>query len=284
MAHFLRDNRLSPCSPLPAAYGAPPTLPRPGDYYVDAVGGSDLNAGTASAPWRTIQKAADTVLAGSTVHVRPGRYQERVRITRPGRSGAPIVYQAEGVARTRGFTILADDITVRNFEITGTEDLWDDGVGIFVNARRCRLENNQIRHATRGGILLFGEPGEAGSADCVVRNNRLYRSALVGIEGERLWPFAVAGVLLSLAYLTRPEALITCALLTTYLVVLWLAQRRLFESTPHGDLTPLITAFLRAPDLKSASCLLRYSALRPASLGLAAAMLLPSAEWQPAQT
>ncbi|HSJ53282.1 MAG TPA: right-handed parallel beta-helix repeat-containing protein [Anaerolineae bacterium] len=170
------------CSPLPAARGAPPAPPRPGDYYVDALTGSNLNPGTASAPWRTIQKAADTVVSGSTVHVRPGRYQERVRVTRPGRAGAPIVFQARGIVRVRGFTILADDIAVRGFEITGTPDLWDDGVGIFVDARRCLLEDNEIRYATRGGILLFCETCEPGSANCVVRNNRLVRNALIGIE------------------------------------------------------------------------------------------------------
>lgn len=174
---------IASCSPLPTPVpGQMPERPQPGDYYVDALRGSNLNPGTASAPWRTIQKAADTVVGGSTVRVRAGRYQERVRVTRPGRSGAPIIFQAEGAVRMRGFTILADDITVRGFEITGTEDLWDDGVGIFVNAGHCVLEDNEIRHATRGGILLFGEMGEPGSTDCIVRNNLLVRNGLVGIE------------------------------------------------------------------------------------------------------
>ncbi len=173
---------IASCSPLSAVRGEPPVPARRGDYYVDARTGSDLNAGSAAAPWRTIQKAADTVVAGSIIHVQPGRYQERVRITRPGRAGAPLVFQAEGTARVQGFTILADDITVRGFEITGTEDLWDDGVGIFVHARRCRLEDNNVRHAIRGGILLFGEPGESSSAECVVRNNRLFGNGLMGIE------------------------------------------------------------------------------------------------------
>ncbi|GIP21628.1 hypothetical protein J22TS3_19030 [Paenibacillus sp. J22TS3] len=41
------------------------------DYYV-ATNGNDSNAGTSSAPWKTLQHAADTVPAGSTVHVRGG--------------------------------------------------------------------------------------------------------------------------------------------------------------------------------------------------------------------
>src|SRR4030066_697879 len=46
---------------------------------------------------------------------------------------------------------------------------------------------------------------------------------------------------------------------------------------------PDMTALARPPDLTSVSCLLRYSALRPASLGLAAMALLPSTAWQAAQ-
>src|SRR5574340_327907 len=47
---------------------------------------------------------------------------------------------------------------------------------------------------------------------------------------------------------------------------------------------PDMMAFWRAPDLNSVSCLLMYSAFRPASLGLVGMALLPSTEWQPAHT
>jgi hypothetical protein len=42
-------------------------------YYV-STSGNDNNAGTLAAPWRTIQKAANTVQAGDTVQVRAGTY------------------------------------------------------------------------------------------------------------------------------------------------------------------------------------------------------------------
>jgi hypothetical protein len=45
----------------------------PADLYV-AETGSDANRGTASAPFRTLQHAADVVKAGQTVRVRPGKY------------------------------------------------------------------------------------------------------------------------------------------------------------------------------------------------------------------
>ena len=52
-------------------------------FYVSTAG-SDSNPGTQTAPWRTIQHAADTVRAGSTVNVRGGVYEELVTIKASG--------------------------------------------------------------------------------------------------------------------------------------------------------------------------------------------------------
>jgi hypothetical protein len=52
-------------------------------FYVSTIG-DDSNPGTQRAPWRTIQHAADTVRAGSTVNVRGGIYEERVSIKTSG--------------------------------------------------------------------------------------------------------------------------------------------------------------------------------------------------------
>ncbi len=42
-------------------------------YYV-ATTGNDANSGTLASPWRTIQKAANTMSAGDTVLIRGGTY------------------------------------------------------------------------------------------------------------------------------------------------------------------------------------------------------------------
>ena len=52
-------------------------------YYV-STSGLDTNAGTLSAPWRTIQHAANTVHAGDTVQVRAGTYNEIVTMATSG--------------------------------------------------------------------------------------------------------------------------------------------------------------------------------------------------------
>lgn len=62
-------------------------------YYV-APTGNDDNPGTVAYPWRTIQKAADTLTAGDTVYIRAGTYQERVVPQHSGSAGQPITYAA----------------------------------------------------------------------------------------------------------------------------------------------------------------------------------------------
>jgi len=55
------------------------------DYYV-ALDGEDTNPGTEEEPWQTIQKAADTMIAGDTVYITEGTYVERIV---PQNSGNP---------------------------------------------------------------------------------------------------------------------------------------------------------------------------------------------------
>ena len=61
-------------------------------YYV-ATNGSDSAAGTLDAPWRTIGRAARSVMPGDTVYVRGGTYNETIDIYTSGSAAAgPIVF------------------------------------------------------------------------------------------------------------------------------------------------------------------------------------------------
>ena len=153
-------------------------------YYVDGVNGSDSNLGTSRGrAWRTIQKAADTMAAGAYCIVLAGDYDERVHVTTSGSSGDPITYWAEGTVTMRGFTVDADYIAIRGFDITDTDNDDTDGWGIFVEGSHCLIQDNYIFFATRGGIDLHSDPVDAPTtSDCDVRNNRLYRNASAGIE------------------------------------------------------------------------------------------------------
>lgn len=78
------------------------------DYYVAGDTGLDTNVGTSSLPWKTIQKAADTMIAGDTVNVKGGLtysigkndcgfygfFGATVCLTRSGTTGNYITYQS----------------------------------------------------------------------------------------------------------------------------------------------------------------------------------------------
>src|SRR5437879_3384475 len=62
-------------------------------FYV-APTGTDGAGGSLSAPWRTLQHAADTVRAGDTVIVEPGAYAG-MYLSTSGSASAPITFQAQ---------------------------------------------------------------------------------------------------------------------------------------------------------------------------------------------
>jgi hypothetical protein len=162
----------------------PPVAPSEvNTYYVNHRIGSDSNPGTRALPWKTIQKAADTLTIGNTIIVQTGNYPERVRIDRGGTANAPITFQTQGSVSMYGFTVQANYVTIRGFEITDTPDNSRDGYGIWLQGSGCVIENNYIHHATRGGIQIYARLGaDARTTNCLVLNNRLYRNAMVGIE------------------------------------------------------------------------------------------------------
>lgn len=90
-------------TPTPTPVSSPTPTPTSGITYVPvsqaryvvATTGNDANPGTASQPFRTIQKAADVAVAGDVVVVRTGSYSEAIRIKNEGTSTRPIVFQSE---------------------------------------------------------------------------------------------------------------------------------------------------------------------------------------------
>jgi parallel beta-helix repeat protein len=147
-------------------------------YYVNGAAGNDSNPGTQSLPWKTIQKAANTLIAGDTVVIQPGTYNERVVVTRSGNSGSYIALTAQGTVQCKGFTIRGDYVKVSGFTVTATQGTWsENGFGIWVQATHCLIEDNLAYYCPSGGLILRPE-----SASCVVRNNRFHRNGRAGID------------------------------------------------------------------------------------------------------
>lgn len=106
------------------------------DLYVSE-GGSDSNAGTQSAPYATISKAASVAKAGTTVHVAPGTYTGNIRTNPSGTEAARIRY-------------VSDKKWAAKIVGTGTEFHWDNR-GSYVD-----IVGFDISGSGRGGVVNYG--------------------------------------------------------------------------------------------------------------------------------
>ena len=77
---------------LVAMLFSPMLLAQSGATYYVSTTGSDSNNGSYTAPWLTIQHAANTVTAGATVYVEGGTYYESVSFPNSGTATNPITF------------------------------------------------------------------------------------------------------------------------------------------------------------------------------------------------
>jgi len=155
-------------------------------FYVDARKGNDANNGTASAPWRSVQKAANSAHPGDTVLVVQGDYPERIHVTRSGAPDRPVTLQASGRSVTQGFTITADYIRVIGFEISNHINLFRESYGVYLHGSHDEILNNYLHDLYHDGILLSGEgdPNSSHVANNVIKGNRIERAQNSGIHVE----------------------------------------------------------------------------------------------------
>lgn len=165
----------------------------PNAFYV-AKTGSDSNDGTESSPWLTIQKAANTLVAGEHIYVRVGIYTENntnswfrdsINLTTSGTVGNEIIFEAypdESVIINPNnvgpafFIGGKEYITVKGFEITNCSN---EGIAI-TDSSSILIENNEI-HAVDGaaGGNIAGVRIDD-STNSTIRNNLLYNITVDG--------------------------------------------------------------------------------------------------------
>lgn len=87
-------------------------------YYVKTNGSDSADGLALGSAWVTIQKAANTVIAGDIVRVQPGVYAERVAESTDGSAGSRITYVADGAVTVCGWNITGNYVQVINFDIT----------------------------------------------------------------------------------------------------------------------------------------------------------------------
>jgi hypothetical protein len=186
-------------------------------FYVSPTG-SDSAAGTLVAPWRTIQKAADTLQAGQTAIVAAGNYGERVSIAHSGTHVGPITLQAgnRGHVQLLGFDLSGSNWILSGFDISSRTN-GSEGYGIHVSGSAAydTIQNNYIHELCHEGIFM-----EPGVSHISVLSNRIWRAEMAGaqvdgtddlIQGNEIWgtqqePVRAGGIYSGCVTPNRPDA------------------------------------------------------------------------------
>jgi Protein of unknown function (DUF1565) len=138
-------------------------------YYVNgpSSAASDSNPGSQAAPWKTITKAADTLVAGDTVVVMAGTYSGIVTTKRAGSAASGrISFVASGQVSTGGWSIQHDYVTLKGFRIPN-----EIKIG---NANQCQILDNEII----GGWINWTTLAKSDS--CLVKGNHLHSAKSPG--------------------------------------------------------------------------------------------------------
>ena len=175
-------------------------------FYVSTTG-DDSNPGTQTAPWRTIQHAADTVHAGSTVNVRGGVYEELVNIKTSGNAtdgyitfrsypGETAVLDAEHFTPDARSAILTihdksyvriEGFEIRNFR-TAEHRLTPMGISVMGAGSHIELLKNNVHHIEQTfpgrdapgsggngfGIAVYGTDAKTPISELVIDGNEVH--------------------------------------------------------------------------------------------------------------
>ena len=185
-------------TPTPTPVATPtPTPPTSTSTYYVSTSGNDANNGSSTAPWRTLQKAANTAPVGSTVLVRAGTYAGFL-MTRSGTSASPIVFKgypgdAKPILAAAGAREVvkisnAHDIAVIGFEIKDAAGGAFSGAGIRIEnaSNNIVITNNNIHDNRTWGIHIHS------STNVLVNGNDVSRNE-VGVQVS----YAGSGVVIS---------------------------------------------------------------------------------------
>lgn len=152
---------------------------RAAKLYVSPVG-DDAGAGTITAPWRTIQKAANSAKPGDVVNIRAGIYRELVKINVSGTPAERIVFRSApnevAVLDAAGLRLPAFEaplirlanrkyVTIQGLELRNVRTASDrtvpmgiliDNSGIGIEIRNCRIHHIQQNNAVKNNFNANG--------------------------------------------------------------------------------------------------------------------------------
>lgn len=172
------------------------------DSFFVSQDGSDSGPGTEDKPWRTIQKAAESAVPGSTVYIKAGTYFERINIKVSGKSAeTPVVFRnfeddtviidgsQSSLEEQEDLVHISNQSYVHliGLEITNNTGsnagdlvtgigIWGTGEGIEI--RNCRI--HQISYTGSGvdsgaqAIAVYGRNGDSPISGLVIDGNEIW--------------------------------------------------------------------------------------------------------------
>ncbi len=155
-------------------------------YYV-ATNGNDANSGSIDHPWKTVQKAANTLNAGDTVYVMNGTYHEVVSVTRSGTSSDPMTFRnypgqapvidGAGQGAPSGVLVIQNcaHIRVDGLGIMNTDSVHQSGIWLW-NADDVKVERCYVYNTYSSGIKVNW------SSNIVVNENEIEKCCQSGSE------------------------------------------------------------------------------------------------------
>jgi hypothetical protein len=179
---------------------------RGSSFYVSA-SGDDASPGTQAKPWRTVQHAADTARAGSTVNVRGGVYRERVSINVSGNASDGYItfrsYPGETAVLDAGQLVpegrsgvlsihnksyvRIEGLEIRNYR-TAEHRLAPLGISVMGAGSHIELLHNNVHHIEQNfqgrdapgrggngfGIAVYGTDANTPISELVIDGNEVH--------------------------------------------------------------------------------------------------------------
>ncbi|MDW8394556.1 MAG: choice-of-anchor Q domain-containing protein [Chitinophagales bacterium] len=163
-------------------------------YYVSTAGNDANDGKTLSTAWRTIQKAANTAGAGSTIYIRGGTYNERISVNKSGNATKGYItympYQGEYViVDATGKTGNSDNVfylynrsyiritglEIRNNTVPANKDgagIFIEGKGSYLEIRKCTIHHMLGTNAM--AITVYGTNKKSAIQNLVIDSNWVY--------------------------------------------------------------------------------------------------------------
>jgi len=139
-------------------------------YYVSP-SGIDSNPGTQAQPWRTLQKAANTLVAGETVKILPGTYTEKFTPQNSGKEGAYITYTAD-----------PGTVVIDGTGVSLSKDVKGDGLVQIQGKSYLKVQNLWIRNASVNCVNISDNSSGTGSAYIEITGLAIENCNKVGIR------------------------------------------------------------------------------------------------------